>query len=120
MSKKLKAYQYDKCSTCQKVLKELTAKGIAFEKISIKDQPPTMEELEKMLSFLKAKGETFKKLFNTSGLIYREMQIADKIKDGMTEKDALKLLSKNGMLIKRPFLLSSSSGDVGSKAHLSI
>lgn len=66
-----------------------------------------------MLGYLEAKGSDFKKLFNTSGVMYREMQISEKIKSGMTEAEALKLLSENGKLVKRPFLLTGTSGTVG-------
>ena len=74
-----------------------------------------MTELKKMLDYLKAEGETFKKLFNTSGVQYRELNISEKLKSGMTEKEAIELLSKNGKLIKRPFLLTDTSGTVGFK-----
>ncbi len=63
-----------------------------------------------MLELLKADGGTLKNLFNTSGVQYREMQISDKIKAGLSEADAIKLLAKNGKLIKRPFLLIDQNG----------
>ena len=112
---KIKVYEFKNCSTCVKALKFLDAKKVAYEKISIVDQPPTMTELKKMLDYLKAEGETFKKLFNTSGVQYRELNISEKLKSGMTEKEAIELLSKNGKLIKRPFLLTDTSGTVGFK-----
>ncbi len=112
---KIKVYEFKNCSTCVKALKFLDNKKIAYDKIAIVDQPPSMNELKKMLDYLKADGESFKKLFNTSGVQYRELNISEKIKSGMTEKEALELLAKNGKLIKRPFLLTENSGTVGFK-----
>lgn len=96
-----------------KALKFLDAKKIAYDKIPIVDKPPTVSELKTMLEYLKADGGTFKNLFNTSGVQYREMNISEKIKNGLTEKEAVELLSKNGKLIKRPFLLTEKIGTVG-------
>ncbi|MEQ1877749.1 MAG: Spx/MgsR family RNA polymerase-binding regulatory protein [Bdellovibrionia bacterium] len=112
----MKIYEYEKCSTCRQALKYLDSKGIAYQKIPIVEQPPSATELSKMLEYIKAAGGTFKNLFNTSGLQYRELKIGDKIKAGMTEAEALKLLAKNGKLIKRPFVLSAKNGTVGFKA----
>lgn len=111
----LKVYEYKTCSTCIKALKFLDQKGVKYEKLAIVDQPPTVAELKRMLAFLKAEDGTFKNLFNTSGVQYRELGIADQIKAGMTEGEALKLLSQNGKLIKRPFALGEKSGTVGFK-----
>lgn len=111
----MKVYEYKNCSTCKNALKYLDAKGIKYEKIPIVDQPPSTTELKKMLEHLKAEGESFKKLFNTSGQQYREMNISEKIKAGMTEKEAIQLLSQNGKLIKRPFVLTAKAGTVGFK-----
>jgi len=110
---KMKVYEYKACSTCQKALKFLDAMKIPYEKIPIVDQPPSLSELKQMLEYLKADGETFKKLFNTSGVQYRELKISDKIKAGLTEAEALKLLAQNGKLIKRPFVLAKNGGAVG-------
>lgn len=114
----IKIYEYKKCSTCQKALKFLDAKKTKYEKIPIVDQPPSPSELKRMLAYIKEAGGTFKNLFNTSGQMYREMKISEKIKDGMNEVEALGLLAKNGKLIKRPFLLTSDSGTVGFKPDL--
>lgn len=111
----MKVYEYKACSTCQKALKFLDQKGVKYERLPIVDQPPTKSELKKMLGYLKADGGSFKNLFNTSGVQYRELGISEKIKAGMTEEDAIDLLSKNGKLIKRPFLLTDKSGTVGFK-----
>jgi arsenate reductase len=110
---KIKIYQYNKCSTCVKAIKYLDSKKIPYESIAIVDQPPSTTELKKMLSYLKNRGGTFKNLFNTSGVQYRELKISEKMKAGLTESDAIKLLSTNGKLIKRPFLLTDSDGAVG-------
>jgi arsenate reductase (glutaredoxin) len=111
----IKIYKYNNCSTCQKAIKYLESKKVSFQKLPIVDQPPTAAELKKMLGYLKKNGGSFKNLFNTSGLQYRELKISDKIKDGMTEDEAIALLAKNGKLIKRPFLLTEDDGTVGFK-----
>ncbi len=110
---KTKIYQYNKCSTCVKALKYLDSNKIVYESLPIVDQPPSLAELKLMLSYLKKRGGTFKNLFNTSGVQYRELKISDKIKAGLTETEALSLLTKNGKLIKRPFLLMTCDGAVG-------
>ena len=111
----VKIYGYNKCSTCQKALKFLNAKGVEFINIPIVEQPPSKAEIRQMLTYLKVRGETFKNLFNTSGVQYRELGISQKIKEGMTESQAIDLLSGNGKLIKRPFLLTEHNGRVGFK-----
>lgn len=110
---KVKVYEYNKCSTCKKALKFLDGKKVSYAKLAIVDNPPTTTELKQMLGFLKVQGKTFKNLFNTSGIQYREYNISEKIKNGMTEQEAISLLSKNGKLIKRPFLLTDKGGAVG-------
>lgn len=109
----MKVYEYKACGTCKKALNYLDKKKISYEKIPIVEHPPSLAELKQMLKYIKAAGGTFKNLFNTSGLMYRELKIADKIKSGMTEDEALKLLARNGKLIKRPFLLTKNNGTVG-------
>ena len=107
----IKVYEYKACSTCKKGLKFLKDNGIEFEAIPIVDKPPSKAELKKMLGYLS--GET-KKLFNTSGQVYRELGLKDKIAE-MSDEEALSLLAKNGKLTKRPFLLGDSFGTVGFK-----
>ena len=109
----IKIYEYAGCSTCRKALKYLDAKQKKYEKVGIVEQPPTVAELEKMLGYLEAGGKTFRNLFNTSGEQYRALKIGDRIKAGMTEHEAIELLSKNGKLIKRPFLLTPKGGATG-------
>lgn len=94
-----------------KARKFLEKKKIKFKDIPIVDEPPTKAELKKMI---KSYDGEIKKLFNTSGVVYREMKIKDKIAD-MKESEAVELLSKNGKLIKRPFLLSERGSLVGFK-----
>ena len=109
----IRIYQYSGCSTCKKALKYLDAKKKKYEKVPIVEQPPTVSELKAMLGHLKVSGKTFRNLFNTSGEQYRALKIGDRIKGGMTEQEAIALLSKNGKLIKRPFLLTDKGGATG-------
>lgn len=111
--KTLKVYEYNKCSTCRKALSYLDKKNISYNKIPIVDTPPSQSELKKMLAYLSKRGGSLKNLFNTSGELYRELKMSEKIKNGLSEEAALKLLSTNGKLVKRPFVLSDSNGTVG-------
>lgn len=113
----IKIYEYAGCSTCRKALKYLDAKKKTYEKVGIVEQPPTVSELEAMLGYLKAGGKTFKNLFNTSGEQYRALRIGERIKAGLTEQEAIALLSKNGKLIKRPFLLTAKGGTTGFRSE---
>jgi len=106
---KLKVYEYEKCSTCRKALKFLESKGVDFERIPIAERPPSVAELKRMLE---AQGGQLKKLFNTSGLQYRELKISEKLPK-MSEEQALRLLSTHGMLVKRPFALGERFEAVG-------
>lgn len=112
---KIKVYEYKNCNTCRQALQYLDRNEIEYDRISIIENPPSLSELQQMAQYLKTEGETFKKLFNTSGQSYRELGISEKIKNGMSESTALALLSKNGKLIKRPFLLTDKGGAVGFK-----
>lgn len=111
----LKVYEYKNCSTCKKALQFLQKKNIVFKALPIVEQPPTQKELKAMLETLKASGGSLKNLFNTSGVQYRELKVADKLKGGMTEAEAIRLLSQNGKLIKRPFVIGNGIGLVGFK-----
>ena len=102
-------YVYSKCSTCQAAIKFLERKKIPFVRREITDQPPTVAELTKMLQFVNG---NLKKLFNSSGQLYRAMELSEKLKI-MSESDALVLLSQHGMLVKRPFLLGDQFGLLG-------
>jgi arsenate reductase len=114
---KIKIYEYAGCSTCRKALKYLDARKKKYERVPIVEQPPTVSELKAMLAHLEGDGKTFKNLFNTSGEQYRALKIGDRIKAGMTEQEAIALLSKNGKLVKRPFLLTPKGGTTGFQAE---
>ena len=108
----MKLYQYPNCSTCRKATKFLTEQEIAFESINITETPPTKAELGIMLASYD--GE-LRKLFNTSGVQYRELKMKDRMPT-IPDNEAIALLAKNGKLIKRPFLLNSNGqGIVGFK-----
>lgn len=109
-------YIYSKCSTCKNALSFLEKNNIAFIRKEITVTPPSIAELQQMLNH---QNGNVRKLFNTSGLLYKEMKIKD-LK--LSVEDSLKLLHKHGMLVKRPFLLSDKAGLLGFKetewAHL--
>jgi len=107
----LRFYSYKKCSTCVKALKFLEKKGVSVQVLDITETPPNKRELNSML---KSYDGDIKKLFNTSGVQYRELMIKDKIAK-MTKDQAIDLLSKNGKLVKRPFLLSPKVNLIGFK-----
>ena len=113
-----KVYEYSGCSTCKKALKFLDTKKTKYTKIPIVDQPPSPKELSQMSSWLEEQGGTFKNLFNTSGVLYREMCISERLKNGLSKADAIELLSENGKLIKRPFLITPNGGTVGFKEDI--
>ena len=92
---------YRKCSTCQKALKWLDEHHIEYEERAIVEQNPTYEELK---SWYEMSGLPLKKFFNTSGLLYKDMGLKDKLAD-MSEEEQLKLLATNGMLVKRPLVV---------------
>ncbi|MGI6366285.1 MAG: arsenate reductase family protein [Bacillota bacterium] len=92
---------YPKCTTCQKARKWLEAKGIAFEERHIKEDNPTIEELK---GWHKKSGLPLKKFFNTSGMLYRELRLKDKLPT-MSEEEQFSLLASDGMLVKRPILI---------------
>lgn len=106
--KKPKIYSYTKCSTCRRALSFLKSRDLEVEVVDITETPPTLVELKKML----AQTGDVKKLFNTSGVQYRELGISTKLKTMSTDQ-ALKLLSENGRLVKRPFLISAEHALVG-------
>lgn len=92
---------YPKCSTCQKAKKWLDAHKIAYEERDIKTENPSKEELKE---WYEKSGMELKKFFNTSGTLYKSMQLKDKL-PGMTEEEQLELLGTDGMLVKRPILV---------------
>ncbi len=103
-----RVYEYEKCSTCRKALKFLDGRGIPYKRVPIVEQPPTKKELQAMLDH----GIELKKLFNTSGVLYRELKVSEKL-PGLSTDEALSLLAKHGKLVKRPFVLLEDRGLVG-------
>lgn len=103
--------QYPKCTTCKKAKKFLGENNIKYEDRHIVENNPTIEELK---SWIELSGLDVKKFFNTSGMIYREMQLKDKLKN-MSNLEAIELLSTNGMLVKRPLLIQEDRIIVGFK-----
>ena len=93
--------QYPKCSTCKKALQWLDRQGIAYESRHIVEENPTAQELEE---WWKRSGLPLKKFFNTSGNLYKEQNLKDKLPQ-MSEQEQLQLLATNGMLVKRPLVV---------------
>lgn len=110
----MKIWKYNRCGSCRKAIKYLDEKGINYSAEEILDSPPSKDELYSMLNFLDG---NIKKLFNTSGVKYREGNYKEKIKD-MDTDEMITILSENGALIKRPFILSDDYGTVGFKEDI--
>ena len=107
----LKFICYPKCTTCQKAKKWLDDNKIEYELRDIKQENPTLEELTK---WYKKSGLSLKKFFNISGLLYKSMDLKNKLPD-MTEDEMLQLLSTDGMLVKRPILVGDDFVLIGFK-----
>ena len=107
----LKFIYYPKCTTCQKAKKWLDDNKIEYELRDIKLDNPTLEELTE---WYKKSGLPLKKFFNTSGLLYKSLELKDKLPT-MTEEEMLNLLSTDGMLVKRPLLIGQDFVLVGFK-----
>ena len=105
----LTIYTYAKCSTCRDAVKWLGAHRVEFVEKPIRETPPTIEELRRMLLF---QDGNLRRLFNTSGIEYRERGLATKL-TRMSVPVAFRLLASNGNLVKRPFLLGDTFGLVG-------
>lgn len=93
---------YPKCTTCMKAKKWLDDHKLSYELRDIKTENPTYEELK---SWYEKSGLDIKKFFNTSGLLYKSMELKDKL-PSMSEEEKLKLLATDGMLVKRPILIT--------------
>ncbi|MBR6812507.1 MAG: arsenate reductase family protein [Oscillospiraceae bacterium] len=102
---------YPKCTTCQKAKKWLDEKGIEFEQRNIKEHNPAYDEL---CEWHKKSGLPLKKFFNTSGLLYRSLELKDKL-PMMSDEEMLKLLSGDSMLVKRPIAIGDDFVLVGFK-----
>jgi arsenate reductase len=95
---------YPKCSTCQKARKWLEANHLEFTERHIVEENPSYEELKEWYA---ESGLPLKKFFNTSGMLYKEMQLKNKLPT-MSEEEQLKLLATNGMLVKRPLIVNGN------------
>ena len=102
---------YPKCTTCQKALRWLDDNKIEYELRDIKEDNPSLEELT---AWYKTSGLPLKRFFNTSGLLYKSMELKDKLPT-MSEEEQLKLLATDGMLVKRPLVISKDFVLVGFK-----
>ena len=101
----IKVYCYSKCSTCKKVLKWLDDRGIAYEKIDLKENNPGEAELRE---YHAKSGLPLKRFFNTSGMIYRDMELSKKL-PAMSDDEQFVLLASDGMLVKRPLLVKDDT-----------
>lgn len=109
---KLTVYLYPKCSTCRDAIKWLKERGYKeFDTINIFEAPPAADILE---TLIKQSGLDLKNFFNTSGEVYREMGLKDKLA-GMTDKEKISLLASNGRLIKRPIITDGEKTTVAFK-----
>lgn len=102
---------YPKCTTCKKAKKWLDDHSVEYAERHIVEQNPTYEELKEWHA---KSGLPLKRFFNTSGLLYKEMQLKDKLPE-MSEEEQLELLATNGMLVKRPIVVDENSVLVGFK-----
>ena len=103
--------EYPKCTTCQKAKKWLDAHGVNYEDRHIKEENPTVEELK---AWHAKSGVELKKFFNTSGLIYKNMGLKDKLPT-MTDEEKYALLATDGMLVKRPLVIGEDFVLIGFK-----
>ncbi|MDD4600651.1 Regulatory protein MgsR [bioreactor metagenome] len=100
---------YPKCTTCQKAKKWLDDNGIVYDQRHIKEQNPTVTELEQWHA---KSGLPLKKFFNTSGLLYKSLELKDKLST-MSDEEQIALLATDGMLVKRPILIADNRVLVG-------
>ncbi len=110
----LKFFGYKKCSTCRKAEKCLQHANIAYEFVDITEDPPTAKELTTIAELA---DTPLKKLFNTSGIQYRELKIKDRLPT-ISDQEILALLTSNGRLIKRPLMTNGKKAAVGFKEEL--
>lgn len=106
--------EYPKCSTCKKAKEFLIKNNIDFEDRNIVENNPTYEELE---CWIRGSGRDIKTFFNTSGNLYKELNLKDKLLE-MSNEEKIELLASNGMLVKRPMLISDNFVLSGFKEEL--
>lgn len=104
--------EYPKCTTCKKAKKWLDEHGVAYDDRHIVEDNPSVEELA---AWQQKSGLPTRRFFNTSGMLYREMGLKAKLDAGMTDEEAFALLATNGMLVKRPIVVSDDFVLVGFK-----
>lgn len=102
---------YPKCTTCKRAKKWLDEHQISYEERDIKENNPSLEELKE---WYQRSGLPLKRFFNTSGILYKEMKLKDKLPE-MSEDEQLALLASDGMLVKRPIVVTKESVLVGFK-----
>ena len=107
----VRVFAYKNCDTCRKALKFLAERIIAHEVVPIREQPPTVGELRAMLGHV---GGDLRRLFNTSGRDYKELNMKERLPK-LSVEEALALLADNGNLVKRPFALTARAGALGFK-----
>ena len=109
-SKKMnKVYCYPRCTTCKKAVKWLEENGIDYEYKHIVEETPSKEDIKK---YYKESGLPLKRFFNTSGNVYKELNLKEKLAD-MSEDEQFELLASNGMVLKRPLLVGKDFVLVG-------
>ena len=101
--------EYPKCTTCKKAKAYLESNNCSFEDRNIKDNNPTKEEL---IEWLELSKQPIRKIFNSSGLLYKELGLKDKL-DLMSDEEKIELLSTNGMIVKRPILITEKGAYFG-------
>lgn len=103
--------EYPKCTTCQKAKKWLDSNQISYEDRHIKEQNPNAKELT---AWILKSGQPIKNFFNTSGLVYKELQLKDKL-DEMSDNEKIQILATDGMLVKRPLVIGDDFVLIGFK-----
>ncbi len=100
----MKFYCYTNCGTCRKAKKFLNSRGIIYQEIPIRDQPPSKAELKRMIA-----KRTINKILNTSSQTYRDLNMKEK-RNTLSVKELIEILATNGNLIKRPFAIGTVNG----------
>lgn len=105
--------EYPPCSTCKKAKQWLEEQGVQYAERNIKEQNPTYEELKE---WHEQSGLPLKRFFNTSGLLYKSLHLKERLPE-MSEEEQLRLLATDGMLVKRPILITGQGLHIGFKAE---